>query len=186
MKSKKLLYIDLETSGLSPTNNGILQIACIYEVDGEVKDTFNSYMKPPKGTVYDDAALEINGLTKKKIKKFRKSADVFMDFRKFLDSKVDRYDKTDKMVMVAYNAHFDKSFLDAWAISCGYKYLHAYIDYRMIDILMLARVEWYRGKLNPPDFKLATVCAEYDIEISSAHNAVADILATRELFMEML
>ncbi len=182
---KRILYVDIESGGLDPSKNPLLQIACIYEENGEIKDTFEAYMRPIKGMKIEKEALEINGIKKKDIKTFPKSRQVFKKFIDFLDSKINKYDKDQKMVMVAHNAHFDKSFIEAWAIQNSYKYLHAYIDYRMIDTLMIARTEWYKGNINPPDFKLGTLCLEYGLEAPD-HNAMTDIIATRNLLKEML
>ena len=43
---KKLLYFDTETTGLDPVRNGIIQIAGIIVIDGEVKEEFNIKMQP--------------------------------------------------------------------------------------------------------------------------------------------
>jgi len=182
---KKVLYVDVETGGLDPKINPILQIACIYEEDGIVADTFTSYIAPLTSSVLDEEALEINGLTKKEIKKFPNSKIVFDNFIAFLDNKVDKYNKNDKLIVIAYNGHFDISFLKAWANQHNYQYLHAYIDYRIIDPLILARTEWYKGKIDPENFKLTTICKEYRVTPGN-HDALADITATRHVFLKII
>lgn len=37
----KLLYIDTETTGVDPMQNGIVQISGCIEVDGELKEEFD-------------------------------------------------------------------------------------------------------------------------------------------------
>ena len=185
MKTRKILYLDVETSGLDAEVNCILQIASIYEVDGKVVDTFSSYVRPYDGAVLEDKALEVNGLRRRKIAKFPESHLVFNDFIEFLDSKVDKYTKEDKMIMVAYNGHFDLKFLQKWAEVNNYKYLHSYIDYRIIDPLILARFEWYKGNINPPNFQLGTVCHYYDIAVPN-HDAMDDTVAMRELMLKFI
>ena len=186
IRVKKCCFLDLESSGLDSKENAVLQIACIYEEDGVVKDTFNSYLKPTKDKIITSEALLVNGITKKQIKKFPKSKKVFYDFINFLDSKVDKFDKEDKMTLIGYNVNFDRNFLNQLAVDNNFKYLHAYIDYRMVDVMQLSRTAWLLGIMpeNPINFKLGTICKLYGIE-EPTHDAMDDISATRELFLEL-
>lgn len=179
----KLLFLDVETSSLDSVNGAILQIACIIEVNGKTVGEFSSYVKPHKKATIDKEALKINGLRKKKIKKFKPSTQVFDDFIIFLDKYVNKYDKKDKYLMVAYNGNFDKNFIFAWANRVGFHFLGSYIDHRLIDPLILARTAHYLGQLpnQPEDFKLSTMCGVYGINTPN-HDAVEDIVATKKLF----
>lgn len=183
---KKCLYLDLETSGLDPHNNGILQIAAIYEEDGQVIDSFVSHMKPPRGTKIDKEALEVNGLKRKQIRRFEPSADVFKRFLAFLDRYLDKYDKEDKVTLIGYNVGFDRDFLYAWAKRNDYEYMYAYIDYRLVDVMVLTRTAWLIGNIKTPEnFKLGTMCKVYGVEEPN-HDAHKDIEATRELFYKVV
>ena len=56
-----LLHIDLEMSGLSPTEHEILEIAIIREVDGVVTNVFHTLVKPLHIENADPVGLKMNG-----------------------------------------------------------------------------------------------------------------------------
>ena len=43
---KKALYFDVETTGLNPYKNDIIQFACLVEINGEVKEEFETKVAP--------------------------------------------------------------------------------------------------------------------------------------------
>ena len=47
----KNLWIDLETTGLDVKKHGVVQIAGIVEIDGEIQESFNFFTKPLKTIV---------------------------------------------------------------------------------------------------------------------------------------
>ena len=177
----KLLFIDTETTGLDPDRNGVVQVAALFE-----NAHFASYHNPiPLGVEIDKEALKINGLKKKKIKKF--PTDTLELFIKWMDSHVNKYDKDDKFTVVGYNVKFDLEFLHAWARRENFEFMGSYLDWRVIDVLVLARTAHYLGQLpgEPKDFKLASMCGLYNIKIPD-HDALTDIRATRELFYRII
>lgn len=67
-KLAKYLVLDLETSGLKPDTNGIIQLACI-AVDRNLKEiaTYATFVLPPEGTIYDATADLIHGIKYEKL-----------------------------------------------------------------------------------------------------------------------
>ena len=59
----------------------------------------------------------------------------------------------------------------------------SYLDWRVIDVLVLARTAHYLGQMpsEPENFQLETICGVYGIMID-AHDAMDDIKATKILF----
>lgn len=47
----KILFYDLETTGVMYWKNGIHQISGIIDIDGEIKETFNFKMQPNPNAV---------------------------------------------------------------------------------------------------------------------------------------
>ena len=68
----KTIYIDLETTGLDPNENAIVQLSGMIEIDGEVKESFDFKMQPFEGQIVTEESLVINGLTVETIKTYPK------------------------------------------------------------------------------------------------------------------
>ena len=73
----KVLFLDLETTGLNPKLNGVIQIAGLVEVDGIVVEEFSCNVAPFKNDKIDDKALEVNKLTEQQIKGFPQPGEIF-------------------------------------------------------------------------------------------------------------
>jgi len=203
MKSKiiKLAFIDTETTGLDPVMNDPFQVAMIYrellfEYDrsGSFNFTFTGsydekvfYMKPLNFDTISPQALTINGITIDQLKSYLPASTVFpVDIVSFLETKVDRFNKEDKMVPVGYNVKFDMDFLFALATKLGFKFFGSYFSRKPIDVL-----DHFRNLslLFPGVFtnvKLQTVCEAAGLYLTHAHNALDDIKATMHLFEQSM
>lgn len=63
----KILFFDLETTGLDPKKHGIHQISLMLEVDGEIVKEVNVNVRPfPQDEINVDA-LKVSGLTPEQI-----------------------------------------------------------------------------------------------------------------------
>ena len=178
----KLLFIDVETTGLNPNKNGVIQVAMLHQ-DKELNLQVNPI---PLGVKIDKEALKINGVKKKWIKKMPDHEKQFQKMLNFLEEYVNPFKKDDKFVAVGYNVKFDVEFLHGWAKREDYKYMGSFIDWRVIDVLVLARTAHYLGQMpsEPENFKLGTICKVYGIK-EPQHDALDDIKATRELFLKI-
>ena len=185
----KFLYLDCETTGLDPNVHGVIQVACIVTYGDTIDtahevDRLNLFYNPKSiGCKIDKEALEINGRTKKEIKKFPK--DSFKKLITFFEKHINPFDKEDKFLVVGQNVKFDVEFLHGWAKREEFKFMGSYVDWRVIDTLVIARLMYALGHINPPDFKLATLCMEYGLEVPD-HNAMTDIVATKKLLKRMI
>ncbi len=88
--------------------------------------------------------------------------------------------------LVAHNAEFDGVFLREWFEGLG---LFFPASYRIF--CTLHRAMWYfhedRSMLPPRDFKLGTLCCHFGVPFNrfEAHDALADVRATVELYRRM-
>lgn len=179
----KVLWIDTETTGLTPGKNGIYQIAYIVEIDGEIKE-FGEILFNPGDVEYSEEALKINGKTKEQIQSFPDSRWAKKELQAVMDKYVNKYDRSDKFIPAGYNVKFDIDMVRAWWESLGDKYIGSYLDYHFLDVMSIGMAERYFGRLDIPNHKLTTICQHYGIEFN-AHDAGEDILATRELFIKI-
>jgi len=185
----KFLYLDCETTGLDPNIHGVVQVACIVTEGKTIKkakeiDRIELFFNPKSiGCKIDKEALNINGFKKKQIKKFPKNT--FTKLLQFFGKHINGFDKEDKFIVVGQNVKFDVEFLHGWAKRENYEYMGSFVDWRVIDTLVIARLESALGHINPPNFKLATLCIEYGID-EPDHDAMDDIVATKKLLGEMI
>lgn len=180
----KVLYLDVETTGLSPVENGLVEVACIVEVNGKVKDRFECLINPAtyqsKVVKVTDEALEINGRTVSELCTFPKSGDQFKRFIKFLDKHVNKFDKTDKFRVSGYNVKFDIDFIRAWFDDNGHTFYGSYFSHKDLDVFALVKHLTFAGCIDTEDEKLGTICKHFGIK-HNPHEAMSDIKATRKL-----
>ena len=185
----KFLYLDCETTGLKPNVHGVIQVACIVTegknlLKAKEVDRLNITFNPLSiGCEVDQKALDINGISEKKIKKY--PTDSFEVLVQFLSTYCDSYNPKDKYIIVGQNVKFDIEFLHGWAKRVGYKYMGSFLDWRVIDTVVIARLQNALGHIDPINYKLATLCVEYGVKVPN-HDAMDDIVATKKLLKKML
>lgn len=181
----KILYFDTETTGRNPVKNDIVQLSGIIEIDGEVKEKFNLRCQPVNWEAIEPEALEVTGNTIEEMKTWERPGVMLDRFIRILDKYCDKYDKNDKFTPAGYNVRFDLDFLQQFFIKNGQKYgTGSYQNWRAIDGLPIVHFLHYKGILDLSDCKLGTLCNHYGIEIQ-AHDALSDIIATRELLKKL-
>ncbi len=185
--SVKRIFIDTETTGRDPERNAIVQLAAIVDIDSEIVDARSWTMKPHEGAEIEDAALEVTNMTRDQIAGFADQRGVFREFVRMLDDHIDKFSKTDKTSFVAYNARFDVDFVRAWFLRNNHSYFGSYFWTVPADPMQL--MGWFVGNGSccvPTNFKLNTIADIWGVELGlSAHDAMADIVATRELYYRM-
>jgi DNA polymerase III epsilon subunit-like protein len=203
MKSKiiKLAFIDTETTGLDPILNDPVQIAIVYKELILHHSTLNRfsfsftpttdhkvfYLKPINFDSVSQKALDINGFSIEKLNTFPDAKIVFTELIAFLDSKVKKYDKTDKLFPAGYSVKFDMDMLFSLANKLHFNYLGSYFSRKTIDVYDHFR---HLSLLFPSafndDIKLKTVCEICSVPLVSAHDALSDITASISLFTEIM
>ncbi len=117
------VVFDLETTGLSSSNNEIIEIGAYrYESDIPVEH-FHSYVKP-KGKI-SDKIRAITGITNEMVENAPTIAEVLPKFIEFIGEDT----------LIAHNASFDMSFILQNLYDLGYKK----IKNKVIDTLKLSR-----------------------------------------------
>ena len=179
----KIFYFDTETTGLQSYKHAIIQLAYIIEIDGAAKECGNLLIQPYPYDVIEMAALAINrrSLSEIFVPPFITPQEAYKQLISVLDKYVDKYDSQDKFYPAGYNVSFDCDFLAAFFRKNNNTFFASYFHFLKIDpssaLLLL-------GKPELPNYKLATVCRHYGIEIN-AHDALGDIRATCELIRQI-
>lgn len=184
----KEIYFDVETSGTDDKVNGILQLAGRIECDGLEPYAFNYFMKPFPDQIIEDGALEVNGITRSQIESFADPFECYIKFTRVLNQYVDRFDKSDKFTLIGYNSRFDDDFMREWFKRCHDKYYGSFFFWPAIDVANMCAVKYRKIRSQFENFKLMTVAAKVgiDIEEDRSHEAMYDVMVTRELYKKCI
>lgn len=186
MRKQVILFYDLETTGTNHKRHSIHQIGGVIEVDGQVVETFDIRTQPHPKAEIDEGALAVAGVTLEEIQAYQPMAQAHQQLIGILSKYVDRYDSQDKIFLSGFNiAGFDDFFLRAWFQQNGDNYFGSWFWNDQLDVRVLAAQYLIKRRHTMPDFKLMTVAKTLGIEVdeSKAHDAVYDIMITREVYM---
>lgn len=181
---KKILWFDTETTGTDPSRHGLLTISGMVEIDGKIMEEFDFRTRPFPDQDIKPEALLVNGLTVHTIAAFPEPRETYAELARVFDRHINRYDKTDKFYPAGHNVRFDIDFLKQFFVNNGNQYFGSYLKYQALDTMCLAHGLFHAGVISPPDFKLATLCAYFNIPLD-AHKSMDDIRASRELAKKM-
>lgn len=182
----KFLYLDTETTGVNPKEDSIFQISCIY-VDTDAPDPspkeYDFKLAPYKNKGLSPMAAEKTGMTDEIINSYPQQDLIFKEFQEKICAKVNPRDRKDKMFLLGYNVSFDDSFLREWFSFNGDRYYGSYFWNPCLDAMSLAGLRLMAARPYMPNFQLSTVYkALTGKDLEGAHDAMADVRATREIF----
>lgn len=180
----KKLWLDLETTGLTPSKHSIIQIAGIVEIDGETIETFCLKSRPLPGSAVSNKALEVVKVSIDELKKYPEPSEIKQHLIDLFIKYIDPYDKKDKFQLVGYNAKFDYDFFRAWFDKQNYSYFGSFFWFPPIDVMNLVAYKVMGERHNMVNFKLFQVCKYFGLEIDEEklHDAMYDIEITKQLY----
>jgi len=180
----KLIYIDVETTGIAFPQSGLIQLAGAIEIEGQKPQTFQYHIQTFPDDVIEEEALAINGITREEMAGFDNPRKVYRDFINLLEKYVDRYDRADKFHFIGYNAIFDSNHLRAWFEKNNDKYFGSWFYFPPIDVMGMAALHLMTRRAGMKDFKLLTVARELGLKVDEEkmHDARYDVGLTREMF----
>lgn len=182
---KKRLYIDLETTGLDSINCAPFQIAGMIEINGEIVEEFDFKLKPFKGAIIENGALDITGITIDDLKSYTDQSIVWKQFVQILSKWCDKYNKLDKFHIVGYNCQkFDTEFLRQWFIRNGDQWYGSWFWANSIDLYSLCSLYLEPVREQLKDFKLGTVATAIlgqNADEDQLHDAKYDIYLTKKI-----
>lgn len=185
MTLNKIFYFDVETTGLDPKRNDIIQLAYIVEINGEIKEEGEFRLQPMNYATIEKGALEVNKITIEQLKTYPQPQAVHGQIVNLLDKYVDKYNKKDKFLPAGYNVKFDMDMFRTFFFKNNHKYFGSYFGYHMLDPVPFLMFLEYKGLIKLESYKLVDVCKYFGIELD-AHNALSDIKATRKLIHKLM
>ncbi|MCG2725528.1 MAG: 3'-5' exonuclease [Elusimicrobia bacterium] len=153
--------IDVETTGLSPSNSRICEIAAITFQGAERKNDFSTLINPE--TVIPCEVSQIHGITDAMVFQSPKFWEVIHKLMAIMEG----------TVLVGHNIKFDIKFLEMEFKRVGMKFP----ELTVIDTLELARKF---GKFS--NNKLGTVARGLGISVDGWHRALNDVIMAQKIF----
>jgi len=180
----KVLWVDCETTGLSD-DCGIIQLSALMEINGKVVDKINLKMNPDDVS-YEKEAIEKHCISIDEIETYMDHEESLELFLNFLDLYLNKYDRKDKAVLAGYNVSFDERFIKNWFLRNKKEYWYSYVfPNAHLDVYRLLPIWEHMFEFPTLDNRrLETLCEWVEVEIV-AHDALEDIIATREVFYRM-
>ncbi|WP_349674399.1 3'-5' exonuclease [Lacrimispora sp.] len=156
--------VDLETTGLDPKRDKIIEIGAVRVTDGKAEDTFECFVNPYRNL--EERVISLTGIT-----------DSQLEPASGIESIIDHFlDFAGKLPILGHHIIFDYSFLKRAAVNKGLCF-----ERQGIDTLKLAR------RFMPEDRSksLSAACGYFGIEIKQSHRARFDAIAAHELYQTM-
>lgn len=165
------IAFDVETTGLNPEEDRIVELSAVRFVNGIPVDTFSSLIRQDRPI--PTAAQAVNHISDKDLKHAPKEEKVLSDFCKFLSSS----DISEPVFFVAHNASFDKAFVENALLRHGFQ-----LSLQCEDTLKLSR------KILPslPKYTLSCVAENLQISQVQAHRATDDALVCGTIFIKLV
>ena len=156
---KNLVSLDLETTGLSPGKDKIIEIGAVKtDSNGNQIEEFNSLVNP--GILISDFIENLTGISNDDVLSSLKFADIVDEFQSFLDDSI----------IIGHNIEFDLRFLSEE----GLKLNNKFVDTWRFSQIMLPDLL---------DLSLGSICNYLNINQQNAHRALSDAKFTLEVFL---
>ena len=161
---KSYIAFDIETTGLNPAENEIIEIGALKVREGKVAERFMELVRPLSPVSPSITAL--TGITNQMVSSARSRHDVISDFLAFCGEDI----------LIGHNVSFDYSFVKTSAAAEGLNF-----EKSGIDTLKIAQ----KVHKDLESRSLESLCRYYHIENRSAHRAYHDALATAKLYQTL-
>ena len=155
--------IDLETTGLNPKRDRIIEIGAIRVEQGEITGEFSTFVNP--GRRLEERITELTGIREEDLADAPELDVVFPVLLEFMG----------ELPLLGHRILFDYSFLKKAAVDRKLKF-----ERSAVDTLQIARK--YLPEL--PHRNLEYLCRYYEIP-HHAHRALEDAKATDQLFRKL-
>jgi DNA polymerase-3 subunit epsilon len=157
------VVIDLETTGLTPEEDRVVEIAMARVENGRQVDEWATLIDPGR----DPGPTFLHHISSAMLD----GAPFFRDIAGEILSRLDG------AIVVAHHAAFEESFLEAELVRLGV---------RPAPLPALCTLQLARAVLASPNYKLATCCEVAGIGLTDAHTALGDVRATALLLPRLL
>ncbi|MBQ4283610.1 MAG: 3'-5' exoribonuclease [Lachnospira sp.] len=161
---KDYVALDVETTGLNPSEDRIIEIGMVKVIDGVIADEYTTLINPQ--AFISERITSLTGITQAMVSDKPVMSEVIGDIMTFIG----------ELPILGHNVVFDYGFIKKAAINNGYQF-----EKKGIDTLKLAR------RLLPevPHKTLAFLCEHFGIDAGNSHRALDDTYSAIRLFEKM-
>ena len=160
-----LAVVDVETTGLDPEEDRVIEVAIIHFQQGAVTERYSSLVNP--GITVPEEVIKLTGITPEELKDAPRFESIANDVRARLEGRV----------FVAYNLAFDRAFLRMELTRCQLEWP----DAKNLDPLIFVR-ELHR---NQGSKRLVAVAERLGLTLDNAHRAAADAEVTGHVLYKL-
>jgi DNA polymerase-3 subunit epsilon len=156
------VVLDIETTGLDPSVDEIIELAAIRVMDDVRTDTFNSLVRPTNPI--SGFITELTGITNDMVSRAPRVEDILPQFCEFLGGDV----------VVGHNVNFDINFIYDNLMKCS----NRLFGNDFIDLLRIARKTLPRLE----NHRLETICRQFAVDTTAHHRGMKDCDMANECF----
>ncbi len=156
--------IDLETTGLNPSMDRIIEIGMAKIIDGRITDTYSTLVNPM--IPIKQIAVDLTGITDEMVAKSPKISDIIAAVIAF----------TEDMPIMGHNVICDFSFVKKAAVNNNLTFAKMGIDTLKMARRILPELE----KKN-----LVNVCEHLGVNPGNSHRALDDALSSHYIYQKM-
>ena len=160
------VIFDLETTGLSPETDSIIEVSAIKVIKGTIADEYSTLVNP--GRKIPRSATAINGITDSMVADAPTLQEAMGEFLAFVEN----------AILVGHNIHtFDTNFVYDAALSLFQKEMkNDYVDTLYLARKCLPKLDHYR---------LSDISTYFKISTSGAHRAMNDCIMNQKCYEQM-
>lgn len=167
---KKYIAFDVETTGLSPINDRIIEVGAVIFENGDIKQRYETLINPEVSI--SSSATAVNNITNYMIMHAPLEEKVYLKLINFLGDAIN-----EQTVICAHNARFDMGFLAETLMRLGYSGKIRYVDTLSLSRELIKDVE---------NYKQDTISKRFAITNAQAHRAISDAEVCGKIFWELL
>lgn len=158
------IAIDLETTGLNPKTERIIEMGALRVQDGGIVKTYSTFVNPEREL--DERIRSLTGISDDDLKNAPVIDDILPELMEFCGD----------MPLLGHHIIFDYSFLKRALVNRRYEF-----DHDGIDTLKICR------RFMPEEEKknLAAACRYFSVDPGKSHRALSDALAAHLLYQEL-
>lgn len=162
---RNFVVIDIETTGLKPETNEIIEIGAIKVENMVVVDVFQEFVKPQNKI--PSFITQFTGITNEMVIDAPSISDVLLHFIRFIGDDL----------LMGHNVNFDINFIYEGLM----RELNMSLTNDFVDTLRVARNR-LKGL---PNYKLGTLAHYFDINSDDHHRALKDCQMTFEIYKKL-
>lgn len=150
IRESEFVVFDIETTGLEPAMNEIIEIGAVRIKNMKIADTFHKLIKPKKAI--SNFTTNLTGITNQMLENEKSIEEILPEFLSFIEGSIlvahnanFDYRFIREWVKKVYNEHFEQTYIDTVSLSKSLLTLGSYSLNKVVDALKLGDFEHHRA-----------------------------------------